>query len=219
MDIQMPEMDGYEATAAIRDHEAEFQRRTPIIAMTAAAMKGDREKCLEAGMDGYVSKPVNPAELYCILDDYATKKELANDAGNDSPENEATAATALPSGAPTSGRKAGYEGVFDPAVAAEQIAGGEVEIREMAQVLIDELPNMLSEVAESFSAADATRLKRAAHTLKGSADVFGAKRAVEAAWRIEKLAHHERLDEVPSALHDLEERLTELKAALVAYVG
>jgi CheY-like chemotaxis protein len=68
MDVQMPEMDGFEAKAAIRDLERETGSRTPIVAMTARAMQGDRARCLEAGMDGYVSKPVRPAELYEVIE-------------------------------------------------------------------------------------------------------------------------------------------------------
>jgi CheY-like chemotaxis protein len=63
MDIQMPEMDGFEATRTIRLQENRSDRHLPIIAMTAYAVKGDREKCLEAGMDGYVSKPISPDQL------------------------------------------------------------------------------------------------------------------------------------------------------------
>jgi CheY-like chemotaxis protein len=71
MDVQMPEMDGFEATAAIRQKEEQSGRRTRILAMTARAMKGDEERCLAAGMDGYIAKPIHAEELYRLLEQTA----------------------------------------------------------------------------------------------------------------------------------------------------
>jgi len=77
MDLQMPEMDGFEATTAIRERERESGNRVPIVALTAHAMKGDREKCLAAGMDGYLTKPIRPAELDGVLDTYVARQKGA----------------------------------------------------------------------------------------------------------------------------------------------
>jgi two-component system, sensor histidine kinase and response regulator len=75
--VQMPELDGLEATAIIREREKSSGRHQPIIALTAHAMKGDREKCLAAGMDGYLTKPIRPQELEEILEEYVTRLSAA----------------------------------------------------------------------------------------------------------------------------------------------
>jgi two-component system sensor histidine kinase/response regulator len=79
MDVQMPEMDGFEATAAIRAREESSGRHVPIVAMTAHALKGDQERCMEAGMDGYVSKPIRTNELYAALERVVKKEVGSND--------------------------------------------------------------------------------------------------------------------------------------------
>jgi CheY-like chemotaxis protein len=76
MDVQMPEMDGFETTRAIRDNEMLTKERTPIVALTAHAMKSDRERCLAAGMDGYLSKPIHAADLLRAVETYGKKKSL-----------------------------------------------------------------------------------------------------------------------------------------------
>jgi CheY-like chemotaxis protein len=81
MDVQMPEMDGFEATATIRREEAGSGRHLPIFAMTAHAMKGDAERCRAAGMDGYLPKPIRPGDLYAIVDDCAPMPEIPCGAG------------------------------------------------------------------------------------------------------------------------------------------
>ena len=208
MDLQMPEMDGIEATTAIRDRERPLEKRTPIIAMTAAAMKGDREMCLAAGMDGYISKPVDAAELYRVLDGYASQGDSQD-------------ASPLPDAPPTRVERSSATNtdVLNLTIAAAQIAGGDEEIRELAELLLTESPNMMAEIDEALAVADAPRLKRAAHTLKGAADVFGAKRVVDASRLIEELAHDKKLTDVQPALEDLVAKMDELKAALSDYIS
>jgi CheY-like chemotaxis protein len=75
MDVQMPEMDGFQCTTAIREYQKKRQIRTPIIALTANAMTGDRERCLASGMDDYLSKPIRPAELLKMVERYLKRPE------------------------------------------------------------------------------------------------------------------------------------------------
>ena len=154
MDVQMPEMDGFEATAAIRRREAGTGRRMPIIAMTAHAMKGDRERCLEAGMDGYVSKPIQTRELYAAI------------------------AALGPGGAgrrrrrrPTARRRRRAR----CSIQAEALArvGGDWELlRSLTEVFFDSYPAQLAQLREAIGRGDAPTVYRLAHTLVGAVGIF-----------------------------------------------
>jgi CheY-like chemotaxis protein/nitrogen-specific signal transduction histidine kinase len=192
MDMEMPEMDGLEATVRIRGHEKGTGRHVPIIAMTANAMKGDRERCLEAGMDGYVAKPIQPAELWEALHTLA-----AGSAGGE-------AAAAAPAGPP----------VYDRAVALKRVDGDEGLLRELVELFLDDGPRVLQELRDALAAGDAARVRRAAHTLKSSAGTFGAADAGAAAERLEILARTGDLSGAPAAAAALEEQLGRLLSAL-----
>ncbi|NND98122.1 MAG: response regulator, partial [Pirellulaceae bacterium] len=180
MDIQMPVMDGLEATTAIRQHEKDLDQHTPIIAMTAAAMKGDREKCIQVGMDGYLSKPVNPEELSDLLRNYRPAS-TNGDATAESTEN-----------------------VIDWEFATSSIPGGSGVVKELAQLLQVECPKLLDQIREGIQAGDPIKVQRGAHTLKSSAGVFGAKQVVEKAAHLENIGHSADLSAADEALIELE---------------
>ena len=165
MDCQMPEMDGYEATVAIRQREAHSGRHIPIIATTANAMQGDRERCLAAGMDDYVSKPVQAAELIEVLQKWIpyyntvvpeatplVPQPMLTTQGS-SPALDAEAFTAL---------KALSDGE-DPTFVLSLIAA-----------FLQDTPVHLESLQQAAQAADAMALERAAHTLKASSASVGA---------------------------------------------
>ncbi len=192
MDVQMPELDGLEATIAIREMEKPSGRHTPIIAMTAAAMKGDREKCLQVGMDGYISKPIDPEQLTSTL-------QQISPAESGAPADVAAPATSAES-----------DGVIDLEFAQTRIPGGAQGVKEVAQLLIDECPKMIHEIREGLANQDANQVRRGAHTLKGSADWFAAKRVVATANRLETCAHDGDLDSASAVLPELEAEVRQL---------
>ena len=203
MDVQMPEMDGFEATSAIREQEQKSGEHTPIIAMTASAMKGDRERCLEAGMDNYISKPIDPEQLFNLLD---TLDSVAN-------ESKVSNAEATGSRHETTSQVTSSSDVIDYEIALEQIPGGMEAVLEMSQLLLTECPRLMNELRAALDAGDANCVQRAAHTLKGSASVFGAKYVVEYAARIEKMGRSENLHDAPAAISKLEFEVERLKVA------
>jgi PAS domain S-box-containing protein len=165
MDVQMPEMDGFEATAAIRLKEVTTGGHLPIIAMTAHAMKGDRERCLEGGMDAYVAKPLQARELFEVVEGVAA-------AGAPVP----TAGTAAE---PPTGKS------FDLATALERTAGDAELLRQLAGVFCGDCPRLLAAVGTALEQGDARKLGEAAHALKGSVGVFGPSAALDAALALE----------------------------------
>ncbi len=199
MDIQMPEMDGFEATTAVRAREAEEGGHIPIVAMTAHAMKGDRERCLEAGMDGYVAKPVVPAELYAAVEtDYANATPATEQKTSTEVVATPTASAALP----------------DWHAAIERFGGKEDLVRELATMFFAEGPKLLEQIGNDIKAEDAVGLRRNAHTLKGSADIFGATPLKNTAAHLEELGREGKLDEAAEALKKLRNEMERLLPAM-----
>ncbi|HEX3871042.1 MAG TPA: response regulator, partial [Pirellulales bacterium] len=195
MDVQMPVMDGFAATAAIRQREASHGGHVPIIAMTAHAMQGDRERCLEAGMDGYITKPVRPKDLFDAVEKSLTKPEHVD-------------------GAPE--RQTGLE-IVDWTAALARLNGDRILLGEMKDVLLSECPKLRTAIRQSIEQHDIAALRLAAHTLKGAVGNFVAKPAFEAALRLETLARDGSFDGIPDAHVTLEVELDRLVPALSAF--
>lgn len=158
MDMEMPEMDGVTATLHIREREKTLGlSRKPIIAMTANAMREDQERCFAAGMDGYVSKPVNLASL---------RAEIVRLFGANAAETAATGNADASATVPGGGG--------ERARALEMMWGDEALLEEVAGMFVADLPGYLKEMDSALADGDAERFTRSAHTLKGLCATFGA---------------------------------------------
>ncbi|MDV6030098.1 MAG: response regulator [Phycisphaera sp. RhM] len=221
MDWQMPVMDGQEATQQIRHEEASTGNHIPIIAMTAAAMKGDRERCLEAGMDDYISKPIDPKELAMVLRRHAPDESpAATKASKEASTNDATVQpSAAADGEVTPDPQADYE-VIDVEHARNRMRGcNDAFLTEIAKVLRDEAAQRVKEIEDALAANDVKVVTRGAHTLKGAAANFGAKPVVELAEQIERLGKDENLAPVPGLLESLKQQVARLDVELEAFVN
>jgi CheY-like chemotaxis protein/HPt (histidine-containing phosphotransfer) domain-containing protein len=193
MDVQMPEMDGFEATAAIRAWEKTTGTHTLIVAMTAHAMKGDRERCLAAGMDGYASKPIRMKELQDVIDEL-TQSERSSQV----PE-------------PTSASEAD---VIDEAALLAGIDGNRQILRELVRLFLGDFPQRMAEIKQAINRGDGEAVARAAHTLKGSVGNFAAQTAFAAAQNMEAVGKSGNLDVAKQAFLTLEAELALLAARL-----
>jgi DNA-binding response OmpR family regulator len=193
----MPEMDGYEATAAIRRREEGTQRRTPIIAMTANAMEGDREKALEAGMDDYVPKPVKPEELAAVLERWVSNRDEDKASVLEVDEGSAT-------------REGSEEDPLDRSVLAglrELQEDGEPDLlEELIELFLAEVPSQLVALRKAAEADDAHSVERIAHTLKGSCANMGTVGMETLCTELEEMGRSEELRAAPGLISRLEEK-------------
>jgi two-component system sensor histidine kinase/response regulator len=199
LDVQMPVLDGLETAGRIRERERGGSRHLPIIAMTAYAMKGDRERCLAAGMDGYIAKPVRAAELFAVID------ELTAGAARAAPPVEPVPAAPLAA-------------VVDWDQALEYVGGDRQLLGDMIGLYLGEAPRWREELRQAVQAGRTADVKRTAHNIKGSMGHFGARSAFEAAQRLEILARSGMLGDAPAACAALEQELGRVEPALAAFV-
>ena len=165
MDVQMPEMDGLEATTAIRQAETGTGKHTPIVAMTAHAMKGDREKCLSAGMDGYLSKPVRIDELKQILSEIEKTQNMRQ-----------------------SSEQNPFRAIGRLELLLDSVMGDRDLLAEMAELWLADSAKQEKQIRNGLDLGDIIMVQRAAHALKGSIGTFQACAAQDAASQLEMSA-------------------------------
>jgi two-component system, sensor histidine kinase and response regulator len=203
MDIQMPEMDGFAATAAIREREKGTGGHVPIVALTAHAMKGDRERCLAAGMDACVTKPLRVEELFAAIARFVPAEATAVPASDE------------PLVPAANGRST--EAVFDLAAALVRVEGDGELLRKMISLFFAQAQKLLPEIRSAGERGDGKALERFAHKLKGSMGSFGAGRASEAALRLEIMGRNGNFARAEESLADLEREVARLREALTPF--
>ena len=216
MDCQMPEMDGFAATRAIRERESarEGATHTPIVAVTAHAMEGDREQCLAAGMDDYLAKPFNPDDLHMILRRWALGDDVPTGAGRASPDPDAATGEAdrEMTGDPPE------RPVLDPsaldAIRALRREGTPDPLARVITKYLTTVPNELRALQEAAADGDLETLAKIAHKLKSGSASLGAVHLTDLFKNLEFAAKNTEVDLVPSIVTDLEEEFGRVFEAL-----
>jgi signal transduction histidine kinase/CheY-like chemotaxis protein len=194
MDCQMPVMDGYEATALIRQRQTGAPRRLPIIALTANALEGDRDKCLAAGMDDYLTKPYTLVQLESKLGQWMAP-------ATDKPAGPIEAGTADNALEEKDGGAINMQFLeqfreLDP-------SGGTGLIKKIMQVFLDSSGDTLRQIDQAVAAGDADGLRRGAHTLKSSSANVGAKTLSGLLWQLETLGREGQLEAAAPLLDEM----------------
>jgi len=197
MDVQMPKMDGFAATREIRNPKSKIQNRNiPIIAMTAHAIKGDRERCLEAGMNDYVSKPVQPRQLI-----EAIERQISGSAQAAEP------AAALKTASL-------QKEVFDRSLLIGRLGGDEELCNELISGFMDDIPVQLEQLKQALNNSNAMLVERQAHKIKGASANVAAQAMSDVASEIEIAGKDRELDKALALVEKLEQEFERLRSAL-----
>jgi CheY-like chemotaxis protein/HPt (histidine-containing phosphotransfer) domain-containing protein len=208
MDVQMPEMDGLEATAAIREAEQLSGAHIPIVALTAHAMKGDRDRCLEAGMDAYVSKPFQAEELF------ATIEQLVSYANS---EQAAVEPEATPKSEPVATAAPAVVGaLIDVSGALGRMGGSPEVLAEVTGIFLDGYAEQYEQLKAAIEAEDMVNSAKVAHRLKGELGTLGATAAFEAGQEIVTLARGHDVEGAVRAFGRFAEEMERVEPELVA---
>jgi CheY-like chemotaxis protein len=189
MDVQMPEMDGLETAAVFREREEKFGGHIPIIAMTAHVVKGDRERCLDAGMDEYVSKPIDSDKLFEAIE------RLTKAPGSPGPS------------APDSI-------LVDDEMLLKAFDGDWDFFKEVVDIFLEDYPRLLDNLRTSLNEGDRDTFMRCAHSLKGMLKNFKVDAAADIAYSLEKKGRESDLNDVQPEIDNLTARIVEVDKKL-----
>jgi signal transduction histidine kinase/CheY-like chemotaxis protein len=205
MDIQMPVMDGITAAQKIREFEARSGAHMPIIAMTAHAMKGDRETCLDAGMDEYITKPINVQELYGLLDNIGS---AAPAAPRTAPEQPPCLAEPRPA-----------SGLLDFESILSDFDGDDALMVEIFRLFIEESVQQRRRIHQAIASGDGNGLESAAHSLKGSVGYFKVDRLSEMAYSLEQMGAAGSIGDAAGVMSGLDEIIDQTLADMRGYLA
>jgi CheY-like chemotaxis protein len=198
LDVQMPHLDGLSITREVRSHERETGGHLPVVAITAHAMKGDRERCLAAGVDAYLAKPLDAKKLYTLVESLGAGPQ------------EVMAQRSAPAEGPPR---------FDFRLALKRLEGDEELLREQMQFFLDETPELVAEARTAIDRSNGRRLEVAAHRLKGLASGFDDGDTVEAARRLEQAGRDADFERAADLADQLASCLDELCGTVIRYLA
>lgn len=207
MDVQMPTMDGLQATKAIRLMERATNQHIPIIAMTAHAMRGDREKCLAAGMDDYISKPINSAQLIHLVEQHGLK--LTTITLSSSP--------LRPTSQQTAAEQTATDAIINMDNALARVGNDHALLLDMVSYFLEDFPGLMQRIRGHWNAGEADEFARCAHSLKGLCANFDADSTAAAAAAVEAIGRSGDLTQAEPAIGHLEAELNRLQSALTAW--
>jgi signal transduction histidine kinase/CheY-like chemotaxis protein/HPt (histidine-containing phosphotransfer) domain-containing protein len=199
MDVQMPEMDGLEATRQIRQEEQTTARHVPIVATTAHAMTGDRERCLLAGMDDYLSKPIHRQELLAALARLGANRVVDLPGRRSEPKNAPEAA---------------LKGIVNKVELLSRLDGDAQLLGQLIEIFLADSDSLLERVSNAVTSRDAFAVERAAHKLSGTVSIFGSRPAMQAAMALETMGRDRNLLHAEEVLVRLKDQMRALEEAL-----